>query len=171
MNRFKNRKQRTSLYRNFRFRVCWEGAGIPVAGFTKVSALTQTNEVVGHREWDEVIGARKIRGYSMHQPVMLERGVTYDQEFGQWANGSWDQASDSGSEISLEDYRRNILIEIYSEAGQLVQRYKLYRCWVSELQALPELKANDDTITIHSLRVENEGFELGCEVIEPLDSS
>lgn len=42
--------QRFDPYKNFKFRIFWEGNPDPVAGISKVSVLKRTTEVVTHRE-------------------------------------------------------------------------------------------------------------------------
>ena len=58
-----------------------------------------------------------------------------------------------------KDFRKDIIIEVYNEAGQLAIAYKVYRCWVSEFQALPDLDANANAVAIQHLKLENEGWE------------
>jgi phage tail-like protein len=64
-----------------------------------------------------------------------------------------------------------VIIEIFNEAGQLVMAYKVYRCWVSEYQALPDLEANGSTILIEHIKLENEGWERDEAVLEPTEPS
>lgn len=158
-------------YKNFKFRVFWEGSSSPVAGISKVSALKRTTEVVEHREGGDPSGSRKSPGRTKYEPVTLERGVTHDPEFEKWANKVWNYGSGLGSEVSLKDFRRNIIIEMYNEAGQVALRYLVYRCWVSEFQALPDLDANANAVAIQSIKLENEGWERDYEVMEPAEPS
>ena len=97
----------------------------------------------------------------------MERGITHDTEFEQWANKVWNFQSGLGAEVSLKDFRKDIFIELYNEAGQLVIAYKVYRCWVSEFHALPELDANGSAVAIQSITLENEGWERDYDVQEP----
>jgi len=66
---------------------------------------------------------------------MLERGVTHDPEFENWANKVWSLGATRGAEVSLKDFRKDIVLELYNEAGQLVLAYKIYRCWVSDMKS------------------------------------
>ncbi len=154
-------------YKNFKFRVFWEGSSKPVAAISKVGALKRTTEVVEHREGGDASSSRKSPGRTKYEPITLERGVTHDPDFERWANKVWNYGSGLGAEVSLKDFRRNVLIEMYNEAGQLAQRYKVYRCWVSEFQALPELDANANAVAIQSIKLENEGWERDYDVSEP----
>jgi phage tail-like protein len=169
MPQFSVNPERFDPYKNFKFRVKWDGRY--VAGVSKVSALKRTTEVVEHREGSDPSIVRKSPGGTKFAPIILERGVTHDPEFEQWANKVWNFGSGSGAEVSLKDFRKDIAIELFNEAGQLVHRYIVYRCWVSEFQALPELDANGNAIAIESITLENEGWERDYEVTEPTEPS
>jgi len=146
-------------YKNFKFRVAWDGRY--VAGISKVSALTRTTEVVEHREGGDPSMSRKSPGRSKFNAITLERGVTLDTTFIQWANKVWnfDGLPGQGAESSLADFRKDITIDVFNESGQKVISYKVYRCWVSEYQALPDLDANANAVAIEHLKLENEGWE------------
>jgi phage tail-like protein len=156
-------------YKNFKFRLKWDGRY--VAAVSKMSALKRTTEVVKHRHGGEQSTSLKSPGRSEYEPITLERGVTQDLEFEKWANKVWQLGAGLGSEVSLKDFRKDILLEVYNEAGQLVLAYKVYRCWVSEFQALPELDANANAVAIQTLKLENEGWERDAEVAEPQEPS
>jgi phage tail-like protein len=159
--------QRFDPYKNFKFRVRWDGRF--VLGVSKVGALKRTTEVVEHREGGDPSTTRKSPGRSKYEPIMLERGVTHDLEFERWANKVWNFGSGLGLEVSLADFRKDIVIELYNEAGQLAKAWKVFRCWVSELQALPELDANANAVAIESIKLENEGWERDLDVVEPAE--
>jgi phage tail-like protein len=167
MAQFTVNAQRFDPYKNFKFRVKWEGRY--VAGVSKVSALKRTTEVVKHREGGDPSTSRKSPGRSEFEPITLERGVTHDVEFERWANKIWNLGSGLGAEVSLRDFRKDVIIELYNEAGQLVIAYRIFRCWVSEYQALPELDANANAVAIQTLKLECEGWERDLEVAEPTE--
>lgn len=169
MAQFTVNAQRFDPYKNFKFRVKWDGRY--VAGVSKVSALRRTTEVVPHREGGDPSSDRKTPGRTNYEAVTLERGVTHDTEFEKWANKVWNFGSGLGVEVSLKDFRKDIIIEFYNEAGQLAISYKVFRCWVSEYQSLPELDANANAIAIQTLKLENEGWERDYEVTEPAEPS
>lgn len=169
MAQFSVNAQRFDPYKNFKFRVKWDGRY--VAGIAKVGALKRSTEVVEHREGGDPSSSRKSPGRTKYEAITLERGVTHDPEFERWANKIWNFGSGLGSEVSLQDFRKDIIIELYNEAGQLAIAYKIYRCWVSEFQALPDLDANADAIAIQTLKLENEGWERDYEVREPSEPS
>jgi phage tail-like protein len=157
--------QRFDPYKNFKFRVKWDGRY--VAGISKVGALKRSTELVEHREGGDPSTSRKSPGRTKFEAITLERGVTHDPEFENWANKIWSLGTGLGSEVSLKDFRKDLIIEVYNEAGQLAIAYKVYRCWVSEFQALPDLDANANAVAIQTLKLENEGWERDTAVTEP----
>lgn len=167
MAQFTVNATRFDPYKNFKFRVKWDGKY--VAGISKVTGLKKTTKVITHVEAGDPSSSRKSPGRTEFEAVTLERGVTHDQEFEKWANKVWNFGSGFGLEVSLKDFRKDIIIELYNEAGQKVIAYKLYRCWVSEYQALPELSANGEAVAIQSIKIENEGWERDYEVVEPAE--
>ena len=146
MAQFSVNAERFDPYKNFKFRVKWDGRY--VAGVSKVGALKRSTELVEHREGGDPSTSRKSPGRTKYEAITLERGVTHDLEFERWANKLWSYGSGLGAETSLEDFRKNITLEVYNEAGQLAIAYKIYRCWVSEYQALPDLDANANAVAI-----------------------
>jgi phage tail-like protein len=169
MPEFSVNPQRFDPYKNFKFRVRWDNRF--VAGISKVGALKRSTEVVEHRTGGDNSTSRKSPGRSKFEPIMLERGVTHDLEFEAWANRVWNVQGGLGAEVSLADFRRDITIEMYNEAGQLAIAYQVFRCWVSEYQALPELDANANAVAIQSIKLENEGWIRDAEVQEPSELS
>jgi phage tail-like protein len=167
MAKFSVNAQRFDPYKNFKFRVKWDGRY--VAGVSKVGALKRTTEVVEHREGGDPSSVRKSPGQSKYEPITLERGVTHDLEFEQWANKVWNYGSGLGMEVSLKDFRKDVIIELYNEAGQLAIAYKVYRCWVSEYTAMPELDASANAVAIQSMTLQNEGWERDYDVTEPTE--
>jgi phage tail-like protein len=165
MAQFSVNTHRFDPYKNFKFRVKWDGRY--VAGISKMSALKRTTEVVKHRDGGDPSSSRKSPGRSEFEAITLERGVTHDLEFEKWANKVWNFGAGLGAEVSLKDFRKDMIIEVYNEAGQLAIAYKVYRCWVSEYQALPEMDANANAVAIQTLKLENEGWERDVEVAEP----
>ncbi len=169
MAQFSVNAQRFDPYKNFKFQVKWDGKY--VAGVSKVSGLKRTTEVVKHREGGDPSSSRKSPGRTEYEAITLERGVTHDTEFEKWANKVWNYGAGLGKEVSLKDFRKDIIIEVYNEAGQKALAYKVYRCWASEYQALPDLDANANAVAIHHLKLENEGWERDQEVKEPSEPS
>ena len=169
MAQFTVNPNRYDPYKNFKFRVTWDGR--PVAGISKVGGLKRTTEPIEHREGGDPSTVHKSPGRTKYEPIMLERGVTHDLEFEHWANKVWNFGALGGAEVSLADFRKDITIELYNEAGQKVIAYKVYRCWVSEYQALPDLDAGANAVAIQSIKLENEGWERDDSVTEPTEPS
>lgn len=169
MAQFTVNATRFDPYKNFKFRVKWDGRY--VAGVSKVSALKRSTELVEHREGGDPSTSRKSPGRNKFEAVTLERGVTHDLEFERWANKVWNFGAGLGAEVSLKDFRKDISIEVYNEAGQKVLAYNLFRCWVSDYQSLPDLDANANAIAIQSIKLENEGWERDLSVTEPSEPS
>jgi phage tail-like protein len=157
--------QRHDPYKNFNVLVRWDGR--VVAGISKVSALKRTTEVVKHREGGDPSTSRKSPGRTEFDAITLERGVTHDLEFERWANKVWQLQASLGSEVSLADFRKDIFIDFLNEAGQLAISYQVFRCWVSEYQALPDLDANANAVAIQHIKLENEGWQRDLAVVEP----
>jgi phage tail-like protein len=169
MPQFSVNPSRFDPYKNFKFRVKWDGRH--VAGITRVSGLRRVTEVIEHREGGDPSTSRKSPGRTTHEPITLERGVTHDAAFEDWAYKVWRHGAGPGSEVSLKDFRKDITIELYNEAGQLVIAYRVYRCWVSEFQALSDLDAGIGSIAIQSITLQNEGWERDTAVVEPKEDS
>jgi phage tail-like protein len=169
MAQFSVNASRFDPYKNFKFRVKWDGRY--VAGVSKVGALKRSTDMVEHREGGDPSTSRKSPARTKFEAISLDRGVTHDTEFEKWANKVWNFGSGLGSEVSLKDFRKDIIIEIYNEAGQLALAYKVFRCWVSEYQALPDLDANAGAVAIQHIKLENEGWERDYDVTEPSEPS
>lgn len=148
----------------------WDGRYI--AGISRVSGLKRKTEVVLHREGGEPSIVRKSAGLTTYEPIVLEKGRTHETAFEQWANKVWNFAAGLGAEASLKDFRKDIIIQLFNEAGKLVMAFKVYRCWPSEYVALSELNANGEaSVAIESITLQNEGWERDYEVVEPEEPS
>ena len=169
MAQFSVNANRFDPYKNFKFRVKWDGRY--VAGVSKCGALKKSTELVEHREGGDPSTGRKSPGRTKYEAITLERGVTHDLEFERWANKVWHFGAGLGLEVSLKDFRKDISIEVYNEAGQKVIAYNVFRCWVSEYQAMPDLDANANAIAIQHIKLENEGWERDLSVVEPSEPS
>ena len=127
--------------------------------------------MVEHREGGDPSVSRRSPGRTSFEAITLERGVTHDLDFEQWANKVWNYGAGLGAEVSLRDFRKDLVIDLYNEAGQLALSYRVFRAWVSEYQALPELDANANAVAIQSIKLENEGWERDYDVVEPSEIS
>ena len=160
---------RFDAYKNFKFRVKWDGQY--VAGISKVSGLKRTTEVVKHREGGDPSSSRKSPGRTEYDAITLERGVTHDPAFEAWAGKVWQLGAGLGMEVSLKDFRKDIIIEVYNEAGQKAIAYNVYRFWVSEFLALHDMDANANAVAIQHIKLENEGWARDLSVTEPTEPS
>jgi phage tail-like protein len=167
MAQFTVNANRFDPYKNFKFRVKWDGRY--VAGISKAGALKRSTEVVEHREGGDPSTSHKSPGRTKYEAITLERGVTHDLEFENWANKVWNFQGGPGAESSLADFRKDIIIDVFNEAGQKALSYKVYRCWVSDYQALPDLDANANAVAIQTLKLENEGWERDADTPEPAE--
>jgi phage tail-like protein len=152
-------------YKGFKFRIRWDGRH--VAGVSRISPLRRSTQAVLHRDGSDASRPRKSPGLTSWEPLTLERGRTHDTAFEEWANRVWNQKGGPGGEMSLADFRKDIAIELYNEAGQLVMSFKVYRCWPSQYVALSELQADDSATAFESLVIEHEGWERDTAVGEP----
>ncbi|HYP63753.1 MAG TPA: phage tail protein [Acidocella sp.] len=161
MNRF-------DPYKAYRFLVYFNSAPTtPVAGVSKVGTLKRSSDVIDYKEGGNAI-IRKGLGRTKYEPITLERGLTQDTAFQTWAN--YAQVLSSGApQTSLSNLRQNIIITLLNEAAQPVIRYKLYRCWVSEYQAMPDLDAGGNAVAIEHIKLENEGWERDLTLQEPAE--
>jgi phage tail-like protein len=167
MAMFSANPTRLDPYKNFKFRLKWDGQY--VAAVSKMSSLKRSTEVVEHRSGGDPSTAHKSPGRTKYEAITLERGLTQDLAFHDWAGRVWNYGSALGTEVSLANFRKDIYLEFYNEAGQLVMAYKIYRCWVSEYQAMPDLDANANAIAIEHIKLETEGWERDTSVTEPAE--
>jgi phage tail-like protein len=169
MAEFTVNAQRLDPYKNFKFLVLWDGK--VVAGVSKISPLKRTTEVVKHRSGGDPSSPRKTAGRTEFDAVTLERGVTHDVEFDRWANKVFLVNAGRGAEASLRDFRKDLVIQLLNEAGQVAKVYKIFRSWPSEYQIVGELDANANAVAIQSLKLEMEGWEVDPDVPEPEEPS
>jgi phage tail-like protein len=152
-------------YKNYRFVVYFEQSTSPVAGVSKVSGLTRSSDVIEYKEGGNPVTMKGI-GRTKYEPITLERGVTHDTDFEEWANTA--QLLENGiGRSTLGSLRKEVRIDLLNESGQPVQRYIAHRCWVSEYQALPELDAGGNAVALQHIRIENEGWERDLSLAEP----
>lgn len=172
MPQFTVNPKRYDPYKNFKFKLKFVGSTDYIAGISKVGGLKRKTDVVTHRVGGDPSTSRKSPGRTEYDPITLERGVTHDVDFEQWANRVWNfsvpnPSAAGGREMSLADFRRDLIIELFNEAGQAVLRYVVYRCWVSEYQSLPDLDSNANAVAIQSIKLENEGWKRDESLTEP----
>ena len=128
MAQFPVNTHRFDPYKNMKFRVKFEGRPNPVAGVSKVSALKRSTEVVSHREGGDPSTSRHSPSTWKFEPITLERGITHDPDFEEWANRVY--SVEGGSVLTLKNFRQNLIIELLNEQGVVAKAYKVFRCWV-----------------------------------------
>lgn len=166
MAKFTVNAQRYDPYRNFKFRIKVDN--VYVAGLSKCTALKKTTEMVEWREGGDPSTTHKLPGKTKYEPVTLTAGVTHDTTFEDWANLINNFQGDAA--MSLKNFRKNIIIDVFNEADQKVLSYNLFRCWVSEYEALPDLDASANAVMIQTIKLENEGWERDKSVAEPTET-
>lgn len=166
MVQFSANTYRFDPYKNFKFRIKWDGKY--VAGVSKVSALKRATTPATHREGGDPSTSRVSPTTWKYDPITVERGITHDPEFENWANLVYNMNGDAA--MSLKDFRKDIIIELLNEQGTIVKRYNVYRCWVSEYETLPALDAGSNAVAIERLVLQNEGWERDTAVAEPQET-
>lgn len=154
-------------YRTFKFQVVIDGK--VVAGLKKMGALKKKTTPVKWRASNDPSHERVMPGGTTYDPVTLEQGLTHDPVFETWANLVNNIQGDAG--MSLKNFRKDIIINVLNLQGKVAISYKLYRAWVSDYQALPDLDAgNMNTIGIQTITLQHEGWERDTSVPEPAES-
>ena len=167
MAEFSVNATRFDPYKNFKFRVKWDGKF--VAGVSKMTALKRTTEVVRHRSGNDNSHDSPSPGRTTYEAVTLERGITHDVEFERWANMVHPYAGDAA--MDLVNYKQELTLEVMDEKGLVALRYFLHRCWVSEFSATPDLDANANATAVEIVKLELEGWERDPATVEPDESS
>ncbi len=167
MPQFTKQPLRFDPYKNFKFRLKFGNSSTYVAGISKMNALKRTTAPVEHREGGDPSSPYKSPGLTKFEAITLERGVTHDTDFEEWASKVWNFHGGPGAESSLKDFRKDITIDVFNEAGQKVISYQIFRCWVSEYQALGDFDANANAVLIQHIKLEHEGFLRDLSVKEP----
>ncbi len=163
MAKFTVNSTRFDPYLGFRFKVVVDGQA--VAALNKCSALKRTTEVTPWYEGGDASGPHQIPGKTKYDPITLEAGVTFDRTFEDWANLVNNFQGDAA--MSLANFRKDVIsIEVYNLQGTKVLAYSVFRCWVSEYQALPQLDAGGNAVMISTIKLENEGWQRDASVVE-----
>ena len=157
---------RLDPYKVFKFQVIVDGSIVP--GVSRVSALCRHTESVSYRSGAFPSYFLRTPGTTTFDPIILERGVTHDTTFEDWAELAYSPAGDAP--MSLRNFRKDMRINLLNMQGTVVLSYMVYRCWVSQYQPLPELNADANEVAIETIVLEHEGFERDREVREPEES-
>ncbi len=157
---------RLDPYKNFKFQVVLDGKVVP--GVTRVSTLRRHTETIFHRDGTFPSHLMTAPGATSFDPIVLERGITHDTTFEDWAALAYSPAGDAA--MSLRNFRKDIRINLLNQQGSVVLSYMVYRCWVAEYQALRELDANANAVAIETLVLQHEGFERDRDIPEPTET-
>jgi phage tail-like protein len=156
-------------YKTYRFQVFFGDSTNPVAGVSKVGGLKRSSDPIEYREGGNALILKGL-GRTKYEPITLERGITHDSDFENWANAA--QVLDqSHPKQNLPGLRKTVHIVLMNEQGQPVHRYTVYRCWVSEYQALADLDAGSTAIAIEHIKLEHEGWEHDLTLTEPNEAA
>ena len=169
MAEFSVNVNRHDPYKQYKFRVVIDGKNVP--GVCRVSGLKRTTEVITQRSGGSASITGRSPGMTVYEPIHIIRGRTHDPEFEHWANKVWSLGAGQGTEVSLKDFRKDIIIELFNEAGQTVMAFKVYRCWPSEYEAISALDANETAVALESITLQHEGWERDAEIKEPNEPS
>ena len=106
-------------YKSYRFLVYFGGSTTPVAAVSKITGLKRSSDVIEYKEGGYPIILKGL-GRTKYEAITLERGVTQDTTFMDWADAT--QKIDKGSaSTSLANLRKEIYIQLLNEAGTAVQ--------------------------------------------------
>lgn len=154
-------------YRTFKFQVLIDGR--PVAGLKKMGALKKKTEPIKWRAAGDPAHERILPGGTSYEPIMLEQGLTHDPVFEAWANLVNNVEGDAA--VSLKNFRKNIVVNVLNLQGQVALSYKIFRAWVSDFQALPDLDAQTmNAVGIQSITLQHEGWQRDTAVPEPVET-
>lgn len=166
MPKFTVNSDRFDPYHNFKFKIKWDGQY--VAGLSKCSALKKTTESTPWYEAGDQSVPHKLPGKTTYDPITLSAGVTHDTTFETWANLVNNYESEAA--MSLKNFRKDVTIEVCNLQGKPVLAYNVFRCWVAEYQAIPELDASGNAVMIQTIKLEHEGWKRDTAVTEPTET-
>ncbi len=154
-------------YRTFKFQILIDGK--PVAGLKKMGALKRKTETIKWRTAGDPSKERILPGGTTYEPITLEQGLSHDPVFENWASLVNNIEGDAA--MSLKNFRKDIVINVLNLQGQVAISYKVYRAWVSEYQALPEMDAGTmNAVGIQTITLQHEGWQRDPAVNEPAES-
>jgi len=154
-------------YRTFKFQILIDGK--PVAGLKKMGALKRKTEAIKWRAAGDPSKERILPGGTSYEPITLEQGLSHDPVFESWAALVNNIEGDAA--MSLKNFRKDIVINVLNLQGVVAISYKLFRAWVSEYQALPEMDAGTmNAVGIQTLTLQHEGWQRDTAVSEPTET-
>lgn len=137
----------------FHFTVTWDG--ISSIGFTEVSGLDITRDVIEYRDGSSPEFSKiKMPGMQKYSNITLKRGTfKANNEFYQWLYGNINQNS-------VDMIRRDITITLLDEEHNPVVVWKVHNAWPSKMVST-DLKSSDSTdVAIETLELAHEGLTI-----------
>lgn len=166
MTSFPVNPHRLDPYKTFKFQVILDGQVVP--GISKVGPLRRHTATILYRDGGFPNHTVTAPGLTEFDPIVIERGITHDKTFENWAALAYGGAGTPG--MSLKNFRKNIRINLLNEQGTVVRSYMVYRAWVSEYTALPVMDASANAVAIETIVLTYEGFEVDASVSEPVET-
>ena len=125
MTIFKVNTNRFDPYKNYLFLVFFGTNTNAVAAVSKVTALKRSSTPIDYNEGGYAITLKGL-GRTKYEPITLERGITFDMDFEEWANAA--QILKSGApSTSLANLRKEIRIVLLNEAASTFPRTRCTR--------------------------------------------
>ena len=121
-------------YKNYKFQV---SDGQQAYFGTMLTGLLPTAEVVDYRSGGDPSTPHKLPNPSKYNSLTLARGIADDPSFSNWASQVWNYGASLGSEVSTANFRKDLYLEFYNEAGQLIVSYRISHGWIYEHQLVP----------------------------------
>ena len=165
-NGFTVNAHRFDPYKNFRFQVYCDGR--LVMGVSKIGALKRTTEVVSYRSGGGNTYDFKSPGRTKYESVTMERGLTHDPDFEDWAARV--HPHDGSSNAALAQFKKDFVLNLLNLQGQVAKAYFLFQCWPSAYTAMPDLDGGQNGVAIESLTLEVERWERDLSVTEPTEA-
>jgi phage tail-like protein len=160
---FRGNTHRSDPYKNFNFRVKLDGTTIP--GTVRVSPLGCKADVTEYRDGGDPNTVHHLPGRIHYDAITLEREVTPDTAFEQWA-GQVRQLT-PGSGQAGTSYLKNIRLELLDAAGRVVLAYDAYQCWPSGYRVLLGLDSTVRGMVTEELTLSCEGWQRDAGVVWP----
>jgi phage tail-like protein len=163
LSAFQANATRYDPYKNFKFRVKWDGAYIP--GISRVSGLGMVFQAAEHREGAEPNVVHRAPGVLSYETITLERPIGPDTAFEDWAKLVTPATAGAGA--SHGAHLKTVRVEVLNQAGQPLLAYDVYHCWPSVYRPLPDLVEGSRPRPIESITLVHDGWERDPAVVYP----
>lgn len=152
---FTKNAKRIDPYKTYRFQLKWDGA--TVLGVMKASPLKRSTDVIKHRDGSDPGAGRKSPGRTKYDTITLQRGITCDPHFQQWASKINADPGDGTIDPAIP--RKECALEVLNERGRVARRYLLHGCLVSDYTVAKILDSSSNAIPIKSITLKLDGWE------------